>query len=126
MLLSPRKNGLDSLFKEVRVFKACIAILCFSTNFHGGEKNFLSGGSFVTLSAPQKTVVIYFHGFAWEFGIERRQGFVVNFQPSPFPKETKHKKSSNTSVKFRAFFGAKFGMNMRQKFGSFCSATFLT
>ena len=24
MLLSPRKNGLTSLFKEVRVFKACV------------------------------------------------------------------------------------------------------
>ena len=24
MLLSPRKNGLDSLFKEVRVFKVCL------------------------------------------------------------------------------------------------------
>ena len=53
---------------------------------------------FLTLPALQITLVNFFVGFAWRFGIEKwrgiRRGFLVNFEWSPFPRKTKHEKSS--------------------------------
>ena len=68
----------------------------------------------------------FFSYFAWEFCIEKRREFLVNFFWSPFPT----KPSTKTPQTFRGKFGAKIRGKIRDKnsknSGNFRCATFLT
>ena len=52
----------------------------------------------------------FLFSFAWEFCIEKRQGFLVNFFWSPFPTKTRQKSRG----KFRAQFGGNFRTKIRK------------
>ena len=74
---------------------------------------------FFTLPALQKHFVDFFFKFAWEFCIEKRQGFLVNFFWSPFPTKQSTKTPEKIRGKFGAKFGAKFGTKIRKIRGLF-------
>ena len=71
----------------------------------------------VTLPALQKQFVNIFFVFAWEFCIEKRRGFLVNFSWSPFPAKRSTKTPRKLRGKFGAKFGEKFGTKIRMKYG---------
>ena len=82
---------------------------------------------FVTLPALQKNFVNIFFVFAWEFCIEKRRGFLVNFFWSPFPT----KRSTKSLEKFGENSEQNSGQNSGRKFEkfgklSFCSFSDLT
>ena len=81
----------------------------------------------ITLPALQKNFVNIFFVFAWEFRIEKWQGFLVIFFWSPSPTKRSAKSPRKIRGKFGAKFGAKFGTKFR-KFGklSFCNFSGLT
>ena len=78
------------------------------TNMGGGLKVFL------TVPALQKHFVNIFFVFAWEFCIEKRRGFLVNFFWSPSPTKRSTKNPRKIRGKFGAKFGAKFGTKIRK------------
>ena len=85
----------------------------------------LAKGHHVTLPALQKNFVNIFFVFAWEFCIEKWQGFWVNFSWSPSPTKRSTKSPRKIRGKFGAKFGAKFGTKIR-KIRNFRSAAFRT
>ena len=61
--------------------------------------------------------------FAWGFGIEKRQWFLVSFLWSPFPRKQSTKSPGKFRGKSRAFFGAKFGSKFAFLVGQLCLST---
>ena len=72
-----------------------------------------------TVPALQKHFVNIFFVFAWEFSIEERRGFLVNFFWAPFPGKQSTKTPPKIRGKFGAKFGAKFGTKIRKIRGTF-------
>ena len=68
----------------------------------------------VASPALQKTFVNIFFVFAWEFCVEKRQGFLVNFFWSPSPTKRSTKSPQKIRGKFGAKFGAEFGTRIRK------------
>ena len=73
----------------------------------------------ITVPALQKHFVNVFFVFAWEFCVEKRRGFLVNFFWSPFPTKRSTKTPRKIRGKFGAKFGAKFGTKIRKIRGTF-------
>ena len=82
----------------------------------------------VTLPALQKHFVNLFFVFAWEFCIEKRRGFLVNFFWSPFPTKRSAKTPRKNSGKIRSKIRGKIRDETLKKFGelSFCIFSDLT
>ena len=74
----------------------------------------------VTLPALQKHFVDFFFKFAWEFCIEKRRGFLVNFFWSPFPT----KQRTKTPEKFGENSEQNSGQNSGRKFEKFGDFSF--
>ena len=72
---------------------------------------------FFTLTAGQNISVIFFNGFAWEFGIEKWRGLFLTFKWSAFPRKNA-RKLSKTSGKSQAKFEVKFGKKTSINLGS--------
>ena len=83
------------------------------------RKSRILGPHKITLHALQKTFVDFLFKFAWEFCIEKWQGFLVNFFWSPFPTKQSTKIPEKSRGKFGAKFGAKFGTKIRKIRGIF-------
>ena len=75
----------------------------------------------LALPALQKTSLKFFCVFAWEFGIEKWQGFLANIQWSPL-----HRKNLNISRKTRSKIRDRNLKNSWSLIKNLCSATFLT
>ena len=77
--------------------------------------------------AMQKTFVNSesFFEFIWGFGIEKWQGFVVNFQSSPFPRKRRTKSPHRFGLNSEQISGQNSGRKF-EKYRNFRSATFLT
>ena len=68
----------------------------------------------IDLPALQKNFMNIFFVFAWEFCIEKWQGFLVNFFWSPSPTKRSTKSPRKIRGKFGAKSGAKFGTKIRK------------
>ena len=97
--------GIPCFFSSARIF------LVFCLSF------FLT--IFCYFARSPETFCEFFFVFAWEFCIEKWQGFLVNSFWCPFPTKRSTKTPQKIRGKFGAKFGAKFGTKNRKFRGTF-------